>query len=63
VCRPPTAPSAGSRPVTDLDYLDMVELHQQPEHELQVEGDLRETAGFDFLDEFSTYFLKLASRG
>jgi hypothetical protein len=60
---PSMGPDDLSRPVTDLDYLDMVELHPQQERELQVEGDLRETAGFGFLDEFGTYFLKLASRG
>lgn len=54
-----------ARPVADLDLdsLDLVELHQQPERELQVKGDLRETAGFAFLSDFSTYFVKLASQG
>ena len=54
-----------TRPVAefDLDSLDLVELHQQLERELQVKGDLTKTAGFAFLDDFSTYFVKLASRG
>ncbi|HEV2372339.1 MAG TPA: hypothetical protein VGS19_09225 [Streptosporangiaceae bacterium] len=54
-----------TRPVAefDLDSLDLVELHQQLERVLQVEGDLEKTAGFAFLDDFSTYFMKLASRG
>jgi len=54
-----------ARPIADLDLdsLDMVELHQQLERELQVKGDLAETAGFAFLDEFTTYFVKLSSRG
>ncbi|WP_030723169.1 phosphopantetheine-binding protein [Streptomyces griseus] len=62
-------PSLGTedlaRPVADLDLdsLDLVELHQQLERELQVKGDLQETAGFAFLDDFTTYFVKLASRG
>lgn len=52
-----------TRPVADLDLdsLDLVELHQQLEHELQVKGDLTETAGFAYLDDFSSYFMKLAS--
>ncbi|GGS43523.1 phosphopantetheine-binding protein [Streptomyces violaceus] len=60
-----SGPDDLTRPIADLDLdsLDLVELHQQIESELQVKGDLRETAGFAFLDDFSTYFMKLASRG
>jgi acyl carrier protein len=62
---PSLGPGDLTRPVAelDLDSLDLVELHQQLERELRVEGDLRETAGFAFLDDFSTYFVNLASRG
>ena len=54
-----------ARPIADLDLdsLDLVELHQRLERELQVKGDLRDTAGFAFLDDFSSYFMKLASQG
>jgi acyl carrier protein len=62
---PSLGPDDLTRPVADLgfDSLDLVELHQQLERELQVKGDLTDTAGFAFLDDFSTYFVKLASRG
>jgi len=52
-----------TRPVADLDLdsLDLIELHQQLERELQLKGDLTLTAGFAYLDDFSTYFAKLAS--
>ncbi|MCL6672160.1 acyl carrier protein [Streptomyces panaciradicis] len=62
---PSLGPDALTRPVgeLDLDSLDLVELHQQLERELQVKGDLKETAGFAFLDEFTAYFVKLANRG
>jgi acyl carrier protein len=62
---PSSGPEDLGRPISDLDLdsLDLVELHQRLERELQVKGDLRETAGFAFLDDFSTYFVKLASRG
>jgi pyruvate/2-oxoglutarate dehydrogenase complex dihydrolipoamide acyltransferase (E2) component len=62
---PSLSPGDLARPVADLDLdsLDLVELHQQLERELQVKGDLTKTAGFAFLDDFSTYFVKLASRG
>ncbi|WP_406289307.1 hypothetical protein [Embleya sp. NBC_00896] len=62
---PSLGPGDLARPVADLDLdsLDLVELHQQLEAELQVKGDLKETAGFAFLDDFGTYFVKLASRG
>ena len=54
-----------TRPVAelDLDSLDLIELHQQLESELHVKGDPRETAGFAFLDDFSSYFVQLASQG
>ncbi|MDI2127073.1 phosphopantetheine-binding protein [Yinghuangia seranimata] len=54
-----------TRPVADLDLdsLDLVELHQQLERELQVRGDLTDTAGFAFLSDFSAYFVKLANQG
>lgn len=62
---PSSGPEDLGRPISDLDLdsLDLVELHQRLERELQVKGDLRETAGFAFLDDFSAYFVKLASRG
>ncbi|MFG2957368.1 phosphopantetheine-binding protein [Streptomyces sp. NPDC048291] len=62
---PSLGPADLARPVADfdLDSLDLVELHQQLERELQVKGDLRETAGFAFLNDFSAYFMKLASEG
>ncbi|MEV0559594.1 phosphopantetheine-binding protein [Streptomyces sp. NPDC050597] len=62
---PSLGPDDLTRPIADLDLdsLDLVELHQQLERELQVKGDLKETAGFAFLDDFSAYFMKLASRG
>ncbi|MGV9315016.1 phosphopantetheine-binding protein [Streptomyces sp. NPDC003691] len=61
---PALGPGDLARPVDelDLDSLDLVELHQLLERELQVKGDLRETAGIAFLDEFSAYFIKLAER-
>jgi acyl carrier protein len=61
---PSLGPEDLTRPVDDLDLdsLDLVELHQQLECDLQVKGNLTDTAGFAFLDEFSTYFVKLASR-
>ncbi|MFD5186334.1 biotin/lipoyl-containing protein [Streptomyces sp. NPDC058372] len=60
---PSFGPQDLARPVSelDLDSLDLVELHQQLERELHVKGDLRETAAFPFLSDFSTYFMKLAS--
>ncbi|MCH0564653.1 MULTISPECIES: phosphopantetheine-binding protein [unclassified Streptomyces] len=60
---PSLGPDDLTRPVADLDLdsLDLVELHQRLERELQVKGDLQETSGFAFLDDFSSYFLKLAS--
>ncbi|MGW1993907.1 phosphopantetheine-binding protein [Embleya sp. NPDC001921] len=62
---PALGPDDLARPVADLDLdsLDLVELHQQLESELQVKGDLKETAGFAFLEDFSAYFVKLANRG
>lgn len=62
---PSSGPDDLARPVADLglDSLDLVELHQELERELQVKGDLNDTAGFAFLEEYSTYFLKLASQG
>jgi acyl carrier protein len=62
---PSLGPDDLSRPITelDLDSLDLVELHQQLESDLQVKGDPTETSGFAFLDEFSGYFVKLASLG
>ncbi len=62
---PSLGPGDLGRPITDLDLdsLDLVELHQQIERELQVKGDLKETAGFAFLDDFTTYFVKLSGRG
>ncbi|KMS72903.1 hypothetical protein ACM01_20545 [Streptomyces viridochromogenes] len=50
------------RPVADLDLdsLDVVELTQLLERELRVKADLKETAGFAFLHEFSAYFVTLA---
>jgi acyl carrier protein len=62
---PALGPDDLTRPVGDLDLdsLDLVELHQKLETELQVKGDLTETAGFAFLSDFSAYFVKLASRG
>ncbi|WP_369226870.1 phosphopantetheine-binding protein [Streptomyces sp. R39] len=62
---PALGPDDLARPIADLDLdsLDLVELHQQLERELQVKGDLRETAGFAFLSDFSAHFVKLASRG
>lgn len=62
---PSLGPDDLTRPIADLDLdsLDLIELHQQLENNLQVEGDPTETAGFAFLDDFSSYFLKLASRG
>ncbi|MFI9722857.1 hypothetical protein ACIHFE_24895 [Streptomyces sp. NPDC052396] len=62
---PSLGPDDLNRPIADfdLDSLDMVELHQQLEIELQVKGDLTETAGFAFLNDFSAYFVKLASQG
>lgn len=61
---PSARPEDVARPIADLDLdsLDLVELHQRLERELQVKGDLRETAGFAFLDDFGTYFVKLASQ-
>jgi len=61
---PALGPEDLARPVDDFDFdsLDLVELHQRLESALQVRGDLTETAGFLFLDEFSTYFRKLAGR-
>jgi acyl carrier protein len=52
------------RPVGDLDLdsLDIVELTQLLERELQVKADLRETAGFGLLQDFTAYFVKLAER-
>lgn len=63
-CDPALGPDDLTRPVADLDLdsLDLVELHQRLERELQVKGDLTDTAGFAFLDDFSTYFLKLVNR-
>ena len=60
---PSLGPGDLTRPVADLDLdsLDLVELHQQLERELQVKGDLGETAAFAFLDDFTAYFVKLAS--
>ncbi|MEV1092377.1 biotin/lipoyl-containing protein [Streptomyces microflavus] len=60
---PSSGPEDLVRPVSelDLDSLDLVELHQRLERELQVKGDLRETAGLPFLSDFSAYFMKLAS--
>jgi acyl carrier protein len=62
---PSVGPDDLTRPITDLDLdsLDLVELHQQLERELQVKGDVKQTASFAFLDDISTYFVKLASRG
>lgn len=62
---PSLGPEDLARPVADLDLdsLDLVELHQLIERELQLKGDLTKTAGFAFLDDFSTYFTKLANRG
>lgn len=62
---PSLGPDDLTRPVADLDLdsLDLVELHQQLERELKVKGDLTATAGFAFLEDFSTYFAKLTSRG
>jgi acyl carrier protein len=61
---PSFGPEDLTRPVAelDLDSLDLIELHQELESELHVKGDLTETAGFAFLDDFSSYFVKLASR-
>lgn len=61
---PSLGPDDLTRPVAelDLDSLDLIELHQQLESELQVEGDMTKTAGFAFLDEFSSYFMNLASQ-
>lgn len=61
---PSFGPEDLTRPVAelDLDSLDLIELHQELESELHVKGDLTETAGFVFLDDFSSYFVKLASR-
>lgn len=61
---PSAQPEDIARPIADLDLdsLDLVELHQRLERELQVKGDLRETAGFAFLDDFGAYFVKLASQ-
>ncbi|MGW2330387.1 phosphopantetheine-binding protein [Streptomyces sp. NPDC001700] len=52
------------RPVGDLDLdsLDIVELTQLMERELQVKADLRETAGFGLLQDFTAYFVKLADQ-
>ncbi|WP_318218893.1 biotin/lipoyl-containing protein [Streptomyces sp. SCL15-6] len=60
---PSSGPEDLTRPVSelDLDSLDLVELHQRLERELHVKGDLRETAGFPLLSDFSAYFMKLAS--
>ncbi|WP_234336471.1 biotin/lipoyl-containing protein [Streptomyces sp. NRRL S-920] len=60
---PSSGPQDLTRPVAelDLDSLDLVELHQRLERELHVKGDLRETAGFPLLSDFSVYFMKLAS--
>ncbi|MEU0932379.1 MULTISPECIES: phosphopantetheine-binding protein [unclassified Embleya] len=60
---PSLGPDDLGRPIADLDLdsLDLVELHQQLERELQVKGDLKETAGYAFLDEFGSYFVKLAN--
>lgn len=62
---PSLGPDDLTRPVADLDLdsLDLVELHQQLERELQLKGNLTETSGFAFLDDFSTYFAKLARQG
>ncbi|MCW8096281.1 MULTISPECIES: phosphopantetheine-binding protein [Streptomyces] len=62
---PSLGPDDLTRPISDLDLdsLDLIELHQQLENSLQVKADPTETAGFAFLDDFSGYFLKLASRG
>lgn len=62
---PSIGPDDLTRPVAelDLDSLDLVELHQQLETELQVKGDPKVTAGFAFLDDFSSYFVKLATQG
>ncbi|MEV7187803.1 acyl carrier protein [Kitasatospora sp. NPDC093102] len=62
---PSFGPDDLARPISelDLDSLDLVELHQQIERELQVTGDLTTTAGFAFLSDFGTYFVKLANRG
>ena len=61
---PSLGPDDLARPVADLDLdsLDLVELHQQLERALQLKGDLTETAGFAFLDDFTTYFAALAGR-
>ncbi|MGY5059967.1 phosphopantetheine-binding protein [Streptomyces sp. 900105755] len=61
---PSLGPDDLTRPIAelDLDSLDLIELHQQLESNLQVKGDPNETAGFAFLDDFSNYFAKLASR-
>ena len=52
------------RPVGDLDLdsLDIVELTQQLERELQVKADLKETATFGLLQDFTAYFVKLAEQ-
>lgn len=62
---PSLGPDDLTRPITelDLDSLDLVELHQQLENSLRVKGDPNETAGFAFLDDLSSYFVKLASQG
>lgn len=53
------------RPIAELDFdsLDLVELHQHLERALRVRGDLNETAGFAYLNDYLIYFVKLASQG
>ncbi|GAB3740896.1 hypothetical protein GCM10027598_71090 [Amycolatopsis oliviviridis] len=62
---PSLGPDDLVRPIAelDLDSLDLIELHEQLERTLQLKADLNKTAGFVFLDDFSTYFAKLASQG
>lgn len=62
---PSLGPDDLARPIADLDLdsLSLIELHEQLERTLQVKADPTKTAGFAFLDEFSTYFAKLASQG
>ncbi|MEU6646206.1 phosphopantetheine-binding protein [Saccharomonospora sp. NPDC046836] len=62
---PSLGPDDLSRPIAelDLDSLILIELHEQLERTLQLKADLTKTAGFAFLDDFSTYFAKLASQG
>lgn len=59
---PSLGPDDLARPLADLDSLDLVELHQQLERELQLKGELSDTAGFAFPADFSSYFAKLANR-